>query len=41
MQLDPEKIILRKEFAALVDRVLNPFENIPVSIIPEEYPGNR
>lgn len=40
-ELDPEKIILRKEFAALVDRALNPFENLPVSIVPEEYLKRR
>ncbi|MDR9409808.1 MAG: FAD-dependent oxidoreductase [Balneolaceae bacterium] len=41
MQPEPQKIIQRKEFAALVDKALNPFENIPVSIIPEEYPEKR
>lgn len=36
-QIDPEKSISRKEFATLVDRALNPFENLPVSVVPEGY----
>lgn len=33
----PDKPILRKEFAYLVDQALNPFEKLPVSIVPEKY----
>lgn len=36
-QVEPEKIILRKEFAVLVDRALDPFNNLPVSVVPKEY----
>lgn len=38
---EPEKIVLRKEFAALVDRALHPFGNLPVSIVPEGYQEKR
>lgn len=36
-QIKPEKTILRKEFAALVDRAIDPFNHLPVSIVPTKY----
>ncbi|MDZ7719798.1 MAG: hypothetical protein U5K72_13360 [Balneolaceae bacterium] len=39
-RLNPNKPILRKEFATLVDKALNPFENLPVSIVPDGYSKN-
>ncbi len=36
-ELERDKAILRKEFAALVDRALNPFNHLPISIVPKEY----
>lgn len=36
-RLIPEAPVTRKAFAQIVDRALNPFESIPVSIIPERY----
>ena len=40
-RINPQKNILRKEFAALVDRALNPFRNLPISIVPGGYSQNR
>jgi hypothetical protein len=34
-QLNPDDNILRKEFAVLVDRALDPFRNLPISIVSE------
>lgn len=36
-QPDAGKPIRRKEFAWIADKVLNPFENLPVSIVPKAY----
>lgn len=36
-QIKPEKTILRKEFAALVDRAIDPFNHLPVSIVPTKH----
>lgn len=36
-QVKPEKKIFRKEFAALVDRALDPFNHLPISIVPNTY----
>lgn len=34
---NPDDEILRKEFAAIIDRALNPFQNLPISIVPDRY----
>lgn len=36
-----EKPILRKEFAWIVDKALNPFENLPVSVVPKSYRAKK
>ena len=33
----PDEAITRKAFAQIVDQAFNPFDNLPVSIVPEQY----